>query len=696
MTAKKTPENNIETNPQLLLEIGTEEIPARFLPEAIEKLKTNAEKFFSDFAIGVSSLRTSATPRRLSLIAELHTSQNALAREIWGPPVNVAFDSEGNPTKAAEAFAKANSISLSDISKKEKGKGSYIVAIIKEQAKPTESLLPEILPDLIKTLHFPKSMRWGNGDFRFARPVHWILALFNNKRVSFEVDGIKSIGMTRGHRFLAPAAFEIKDTRTYFNLLRNNFVILDIEERTKIITEGAKKLAASVHAVLINDAELLQHVVFLVEYPTPVRGTFSEAYLALPKELLTTVMKGHQKYFALEDHDGKLVNHFIVVSNTTQNNAENVRKGAERVIKARFEDARFYYEDDLKIPLKQRLEGLKKVVYHEKLGTLYDKTMRIALIADHIATHCFKEKKKDISTAALLSKADLISGVVREFPELQGIMGSYYALHEGNDEKISRALAEQYLPAHSGDRLPETPIGSILSLSDKLDNVASFFMLGLSPTGSEDPFALRRQTLGIIAILLDTKCTLQISSLVDKALQPFKLKKKEPVEDGIIKFFEQRADALFQTNGYPYDAVSSVLHFIKDQPLFTVKERLDSLMKFKAEGACDSFLLALKRINNIAPGGDVPPADKALFVQEEEKSLFEETEARAAKVNSLVKKHLYYNAVKVLQELTEPINIFFDKVLIMDKNEEIKQNRLSLLKTIQQLAVQIADFSRLS
>ncbi|HXW69229.1 MAG TPA: glycine--tRNA ligase subunit beta, partial [Dissulfurispiraceae bacterium] len=695
MTASNTHENNVETNPQFLLEIGTEEIPARFLPEAIEKLRVNAEKLFSEHAVDVKSIRTYATPRRLSLIAGLSTTQHALEKEVWGPPVNVAFDSEGNPTRAAEAFAKTHNVSLGDLTKKQKGKGSYIVAAIKGNAKSTEALLPEILPGLIMSLHFPKSMRWGNGDVRFARPVHWILALFNNKRLSFEIDGIKSIGMTRGHRFLAPAAFEIKDTRTYINLLRNNFVILDLEERTRIITEGAKKLAASVDAVLINDAELLQHVVFLVEYPTPVLGTFSEAYLALPKELLTTVMKGHQKYFALENREGKLVNHFIVVSNTKQNNSENVRKGAERVLKARFEDARFYYQEDLKVPLKQRLEGLKKVVYHEKLGTLYDKTVRIASIADHIAAHCVKEKRKDVSTAALLSKADLISGVVREFPELQGVIGSYYAFHEGHDKKISQALAEQYLPVYSGDRLPETSIGSILSLSDKLDNVASFFMLELSPTGSEDPFALRRQALGIIAILLDTRCPLHISSLVDKALQPFKLKHKEPVEDGIIKFFEQRAEALLQANGYTYDAVSAVLHFIKDKPLFTVKERLDALMKFRAEGACDSFLLALKRINNIAPGGDVPAANEALFVQEEEKSLFQETQPRAEKVNALVKGHLYYEALKVLQELTEPINRFFDKVLIMDKNEGIKQNRLSLLKTIQQLAAQIADFSRL-
>ncbi|HKN19131.1 MAG TPA: glycine--tRNA ligase subunit beta [Dissulfurispiraceae bacterium] len=696
MAISPTPEYIFETNPQFLLEIGTEEIPARFLPEAIEKLRVNAEKLFSEHAVDVKSIRTYATPRRLSLIAELSTTQHALEKEVWGPPVNVAFDGEGNPTRAAEAFAKTNNVSLGDLTKKQKGKGSYIVAAIKGNAKSTEALLPEILPGLIMSLHFPKSMRWGNGDVRFARPVHWILALFNNKRVSFEIDGIKSIGMTKGHRFLAPAAFEIKDTRTYINLLRNNFVILDLEERTRMITEGAKKLAASVGAVLINDAELLQHVVFLVEYPTPVLGTFPETYLALPKELLTMVMKGHQKYFALENHEGKLVNHFIVVSNTTQNNSENVRKGAERVLKARFEDARFYYEEDLKFTLKQRLEGLKKVVYHEKLGTLYDKTMRIASTADHIAAHCFNEKRKDVSTAALLSKADLISGVVREFPELQGIIGSYYAFHEGHDEKISRSLAEQYLPAYSGDRLPETSIGSILSLSDKLDNVASFFMLGLSPTGSEDPFALRRQTLGIIAILLDIRCMIGISSLVDKALQPFKLQKKEPLEDAISKFFEQRADALFQAHGYPYDYVSSVLHFIKDKPLFTVKERLDALMKFRADGACDSFLLALKRINNIAPGGDVPAANEALFIQEEEKSLFQETGPRAEKVISLVKEHLYYEALKVLQELTEPINRFFDKVLVMDKNEEIKQNRLSLLKTIQQLAAQIADFSRLS
>ena len=696
MTVKKIDDNVIEDRHQLLVEIGTEEIPARFLPESIENLRSIAGKLFADCAIGVSSMHTYATPRRLSLIAELNASQTPSAKEIWGPPANVAFDTEGNPTKAAEAFAKTNGISLSDISLKQKGKGKYIIAVIEEKAKNTESLLPAILQKLVMTLHFPKSMRWGNSDFRFVRPVHWILALFDNKRVSFEIDGLKSTGMTRGHRFLAPAPFEIKDCKAYINLLRNNFVILDQEERTKIIMEGSNKLAASLNASVINDQDLLQHVVFLTEYPTLVLGTFPETYLELPKELLTTVMKGHQKYFAVEDHQGKLLNHFIVVSNTTQNNSENVRKGAERVLKARFEDARFYYGEDLKIPLGKRLEGLKKVVYNEKLGTLYDKTLRITAIAEYLAVHGLKESKKDANLSAMLSKTDLISGVVREFPELQGIMGSYYSLNDGHGEKISLALAEQYLPAYSGDRLPGTRMGSILSLSDKLDNVASFFMLGLSPSGSEDPFALRRQANGIIAILIETRCSLSVSNLLIKTLRQFSLKEKEPVYDGLVKFFEQRADTLFQSCGYPQDVVSAVLHFVRNEPLFSVKERLKAIIKYKDLDSYNAFLLAQKRIKNIAPKESMPDADETLFIEEEEKALFRHTTSRMAEVNSLVTRRLYFDAIKALQELTGPINVFFDKVLVMDKNESIKKNRLSLIKTIQQLALQIADFSKLT
>lgn len=679
----------------LLLEIGTEEIPARFLHDAIIKLKENAEKIFSEHRLLYKSIKTYATPRRLSIIAEVNPVQEAAEREVWGPPVNAAFDRNGKPTKAAESFAKTHGLRVKDLTKKERGKGNYVVAVIKEAAQQTIDLLPEILSKLILSLNFPKSMRWGSGSLRFARPIHWIFAIYNNKKISFEIDGLKSSNMTRGHRFLSPAAFEIKDCKAYINLLRNNFVVLDPDERKKIIMDGAQKLASSVDASLIEDEDLLQHVTYLVEYPAPVLGTFPAEYLYLPKELLITVMKGHQKYFALQDVHGKLANHFVIVSNTKNDNAETIKKGAEKVIKARFEDARFYYEEDKKIPLKKRLEELKKVIYHEKLGNLFDKSQRIAAIADFIADKCCSEKKEDIRTAALLSKTDLISGVVGEFPELQGIMGSYYAVNDGYNKDIAKALSEQYLPAHSGDRLPETSIGSILSLSDKLDNLASFFMLGLTPTGTEDPFALRRQALGIISILVKNRYNLNIYELMDKSLQAFELDNKEVLMNDLIKFFEQRIEPLFLSNGYPLDSISAVMNFVKDKPLYTVKERLDAIEMFKKDPAYESFLLVIKRVNNIAPKNEVPPVNTEMFVQEEESMLYKEVESIAPGINSLLEENKYYDAIKLLSSLRESINRFFDKVLVMDKNEEIKQNRLSLIKNIQKLALRIADFSKL-
>lgn len=693
----------------LLLEIGTEEIPASFLPDAIAKLKENAEKIFSQYRLSFQFIKTYATPRRITLFTEIAPLQNVAEREVWGPPVNAAFDSKGNPTKAAEAFARSNSVDIASLSRREKGKGTYVVAVIKEEAQQTEKILPEILPKLILSLHFPKSMRWGNNSIRFARPIHWLFAMYSDKKIEFEIDGIKSNTTTRGHRFLSPATFEVKKSKNYINLLRNNFVILDPEERKKAILDGANKLASSINASLVEDAELLDHVAYLVEYPVPVLGTFPSEYLSLPQELLIIVMKGHQKYFAMKDAEGRLVNYFIVISNTHHDNAETIKKGAEKVIRARFEDARFYYDNDKKTSLKERLEGLKKVIYHDRLGSLYDKSLRIAFIADFIAEKCFPEKKEDINITALLSKTDLISGIVGEFPELQGIIGSYYALNDGYNEEVSKALAEQYLPAHSGDRTPETPIGAVISLSDKLDNIVSFFMLGLTPTGTEDPFALRRQTLGIISILLKNRYNISIPDLLSKALQLFELSASSPacassadrlqpsaLKDDIIKFFEQRIEPLLQSYGYPPDSISAVISFVKESPLHTIKERLNAIQKLKEDPDYESFLLAIKRVNNIAPKTEAPSVNSELFSQEEEGILHKGVVSITPEINSLVAENRYYDAIKLLSSLKESINRFFDKVLVMDKNEDIKQNRLSLIKNIQKLALQIADFSKLS
>ncbi len=680
----------------LLMELGVEEIPARFLPDALLNLKNIAENLFNDYRLSFASLKTYATPRRLTLIAEIDKQQKTLEKEVWGPPVNLAYDENGYPTKAAEAFAKTHGISIEDLQKKKKGKGLYIVAIIKESAKNTEEVLPEILSKVILSLNFPKNMRWGDGELRFVRPIHWILAIYDNKKISFEIEGISSNTMTRGHRFLSPASFEIKDVKSYINLLKNNYVILDQDERKRIIIEEANKLASSLNASVILDPDLLEHVIFLVEYPMPVLGSFSSEYLSLPRELLITVMKGHQKYFALEDYHKRLTNHFIIISNTKSVNADTVKKGAERVIKARFEDARFYVEEDSKVPLKNRVEGLKNVVYHDKLGSLYSKTQRIMAIADFICARCCADKKEDVNTAALLSKTDLITGVVREFPELQGIIGSYYASKEGYNDSISRALREQYLPLHTSDVLPETDTGAIVSISDKLDNIASFFMIGLSPTGSEDPFALRRQSHGVILILLNKRYELTLSELLNISLQPYEVKEKEELLSSLMRFFEQRIDYLFQYEGYPPDFIASIIHFIKASPLFKVRERLNALIEFKKDPDYDSFILAIKRVNNIAPKFQVSPPKVDLFSQEEERLLHQKLGIVSSRIESMLKSDDYREVLMTLKNLIEPINRFFDKVLVMDKDEEIKINRLSLVKEVQRVAQQIADFSKLS
>jgi glycyl-tRNA synthetase beta chain len=681
--------------PILIFEIGTEEVPARFLPDAMVQLKENTERLFTDYRLRSGTLKTYSTPRRLSLIAEVERSQTAVQKEVWGPPENAAFDKEGRPTKAAEAFAKSQGIEISDISVREKGKGRYVVTTVTESSRKTSEILSEILPKLLEALHFPKAMRWGDGSFKFVRPIHWILSIYDNQKVQFEIEGINSGNITRGHRFLSPASFEIKDAKSYINLLRNNFVILDPAERKKIIAEGARKLASSVNASVIEDEGLLNHITFLVECPVPVLGGFSPDYLDLPKELLITVMKDHQKYFALENGNGALANYFVVVSNTRQENAETVRKGAEKVIKARFEDARFYYEDDKKVTLMERLEGLKKVVFHDRLGSTHDKSMRIASVADFLADRCRPSRKEEIHTAALLSKSDLISGVVREFPELQGIMGGYYARHEEYKKEIVQAIREQYLPGYSGDSLPESHTGAIVSLADKLDNIASFFMLGLVPTGTEDPFALRRQTIGTILILVDKKYDISLDELINAALKPYSIDDRPGVINSIVRFFEQRFDPIFQSAGFSTDMISAVVPFVRNMPFHIIRDRLEALNQLRQDAGCEGFLLIIKRINNIAPKAAVPPVNTRLLVQEEEKSLHAAIEKIAPQIASVLQTNEPTEAIRLLMSLREPVNLFFDKVLIMDKDEAIKQNRLSLIKTIQSIGLQIADFSKL-
>jgi glycyl-tRNA synthetase beta chain len=682
----------------LLLEIGTEEIPAGFLVGAIQSLKENAATILNEHYVTFSEIKTYATPRRIVLVVNgLPEQQESRVREVFGPPKRVAFDERGNPTEAAVRFASSQGVMVENLVIKKKEKGEYVAVMIEEEGLAVKDLLSDVLKRIVFLIRFPKTMRWGNGSMRFARPIHWLLAMFGRDVIHFEIDGIKSSNLTYGHRFLSPARFQIKEVSDFKNLLENNLVIVDQEQRKRMILEGVRRLSASVGGIAVEDEELIETVNFLVEHPFPVLCSFQREYLGLPKELLVTVMKDHQKFFAIENEGGGLINHFIVISNTKRENEETVRIGAERVIKARFEDAKFYFEEDREKPLNDRIGELKKVIFQEKLGSLYEKTERIVSIAKFLSEKLLPSAKDKLLRAAWLSKTDLSTGIIREFTELQGIMGKYYALYDDEDSEIAMALQEQYLPKHSGGELPHTEIGALLSIADKIDNIASFFCLGLIPTGSEDPFALRRQALGIIAILLGKGYNLPLKDLIHKALQNlislFPLSEK--VEEKIFQFFEQRLDPVFSDRGYSSDLVQSILPMSLGLNLKDIEGRLDALKRFKEDKDYDNFLLAIKRIHNIIPKKVVPELKTELLVEEAENGLKEKLDSVESAFQRLLEEKRYHDTINLLTSLTDPINHFFDRVLVMDKREEIKQNRLALLMEVWRTASTIADFSKL-
>lgn len=689
-------QNKIDTI-SFLLEIGTEDLPARFLPPAIQQLRENTESILKECHIAFSHVITYCTPRRLTVIVDgLPLMQDDRSKEVFGPPKRVAFDNDGNLTQSALGFAQSQGVAVENLIIKKKDKGEYVVAVIEEKGVSLKKILPEILERIVLSLHFPKSMRWGNSKIRFLRPIRWLMALIDTEPINFEIDGIKSSNITRGHRFLSPASFKVTDIASYKKLLANNCVVVDHEERRKIITEKMEKLLAFLDEKPVFDKDLLDTVVNLVEYPVPVIGSFLTEYLNLPKELLITVMKGHQKYFAVENTEGELTNHFVVVSNTSEKNSEIIKIWAERVIKARFEDALFYFEEDKKTSLSKRIDELKRVTFQEKLGNLYDKTERLVSLALFLAEKVLPSAQDRIKRAAWLSKTDLITGIVREFPELQGVIGNYYALNDREDPDIAKALEEQYLPSHSRGRLPQTEIGSILSIADKIDNIAAFFSIGFKPTGSEDPFALRRQALGIIAILLSKGYSITIKELVEKSLENIKnLKDFQETKKKILHFFENRIETVFLDQGCSPDLVQSIPSISLHVQLSDIKERLNAIQKFKEHKLYNDFLIAVKRVNNILPKEAIHDFKTELMIEEPEKQLKDSLDSVVSRFSDLLKDRKYYDAMDLLTSLTDPINHFFDHVLVMDKREEIKQNRLSLLSDAWRTISTVADFSQL-
>lgn len=685
----------------LLIEIGSEEVPARFISKGLALLKDALTNFFEKSAIEYGNISEYATPRRLALYFEDVTEkQKDRTKTIKGPSKKVGLDSDGNYTKASTGFFKSHGrdIGSADLDDNPDIKITFIDdrigLTISKKGKSTKDILSERLPEIISTLKLPKSMRWGSGSLRYFRPIQWILALFGNDIIPFELDGIKSSNISHGHRFLSPSAIKVKDSSRYPELLKKYHVIADIKERKKIISEGIKKIEPLINCKVNKDDDLLNIVTNLVEYPTVVSGEFDKKYLDLPGELLITVMKSHQKYFSTEDNNGKMRPFFIVVSNTKPENNDTVRRGAERVFRARLEDAKFYFNEDSKKTLWEYIEKLKNVTFQEKLGSVYEKVERVAFICSFLADMLNLPEKEKIIRAVMLSKADLVTWVVGEFPELQGYMGMIYARNSGEDDETASAIYEHYMPRFAGDTLPSDDISSLISLADKMDNIASFFSIGLIPTGSEDPFALRRQAIGIINILQNRGYNLSLDTLIDRTLQGVEsyIPARKTLHAEILKFFYQRLEGMFLSEGYGYDLVNSVLSNQRDvtdgtQNIKDIKNRLKILSLMRKESEFPELLTAAKRVYNILSKTQPIEVKENLLLEVAEKELFSTVRE--------VKDKLIETDYKALSELKKPVNVFFDNVLVMDKKPEIRQNRLALLSSVKKLFDSLADFSKI-
>jgi glycyl-tRNA synthetase beta chain len=684
---------------ELFLEIGCEEIPARFIAGALEALKKTAAEALEGARLGHGEILTAGTPRRLALcIRSIDESQPELVQEVTGPARAVAFDADGNPTRAGEGFARSLGVDPSELKVVTLEKGEYVSAVKREEGRPAAEILAAELPRWITTLRFPKSMRWGSGDLRFARPVHWIVALLDGTVIDFDVEGIASGDRSRGHRFHSPGAFAVSGWEDYRRKAAEAMVLVDLDERREMIREQVTGAARAEGGEVVMDEELLDTVTNLVEYPVAVIGSFEEEFLNLPEEVLTTSMKAHQKYFTVRGGSGRLMARFIAVSNLKCDDMTTIRQGNERVLRARLSDAAFFYREDGKVPMEEFVAELKKVVYQEQLGSYHEKIERVAGIVRHMAGRSGAVDGKDASQAAMLSKADLVTQMVGEFPELQGVMGREYAILRGEKKDVAVAVYEHYLPRFAGDALPATDLGAHLSIADRIDSIAGIFGIGKAPTGSEDPYGLRRHTLAIINILRKKGYALDLTLLFEEAICHLQGKISASAPDllhEIMEFFRGRLENLYTAAGTPADTVRSVLG-AGFSHLPDVEKKIDALESFRKEEGFEELAVSFKRAANIVPEGFAGKVDAAIFEEDEEKDLYGAVAALEGSVKKMVSNGEYHKALKEIATIRPKVDSFFDKVLVMAKDEKVKNNRLALVKRLASLIAGIADFRQLA
>ena len=683
---------------EFLLEIGTEEIPSRFINPALDKMKELFSGLLASGRVAIEhgDIQAYGTPRRLVLhVPQLAERQQDVSKEVVGPPKKIAFDAEGKPTRAALVFAEKNAVPVDALTSKTTDKGEYVVARVDEKGGDTADWLNQVMPGFILSIPFQKTMRWMDKDIRFARPIHWIVALWGGAVVDFALNGIRSGNLSRGHRFMSPGAFLVRDFKSYAMQAEPSFFVLDPEVRKRRIIKQTEELAKSKDGTVLDDPGLVEEVANLVEYPVAVMGTFNKEYLRVPKEVLITAMREHQRYFSVVGQNGNLLPCFITISNTRAEDMEIVRAGNERVLAARLSDAAYFFDHDVKQPLGDRIEGLKKVTYQEKLGSVYDKTLRVKHLAEYLAgiTHA---DAPSVARAAELCKADLLTGVVGEFPKLQGVMGRYYALNSGEDPRVAEAIPEHYLPRFAGDKLPDSLEGMCVGIADRIDSITGCFSVGLVPSGSEDPYGLRRQSVAILNMQMERGLRLSLGELIAEACKAYGLKKqaREKVEAETLDFFRQRLAGMLAAEGLRSDIVDAALTVGFDDPLIA-REKVRALDALRTSEDYLPLVTALKRAGNILPKEFAGKVKKNLLHLEAEKALYESYSVINDRVLEKAARLDFRGALADIASLRKEVDAFFDTVMVMDKDADVKANRLALLAGITGLFSQIADFSRL-
>ncbi len=683
----------------ILIEIGTEELPPKALAKLSDAFTQGVLAGLKDADLHYAEVHSYATPRRLAIWIEKVAAQQADKNiERRGPALQAAFDEDGNPTKAVIGFAKSCGVEVDQLQKLETDKGSWLVYQSQQSGKPTTELLADMVRASLDKLPIPKRMRWGNLDAQFVRPVHWAILMFGKTVIKTEILSVQSANVTYGHRFHAPQAIIIPQPSEYEVLLESKGkVIADFTRRKQTVRAQAEEAALELKGVAVIDEALLDEVTSMVEWPVAVVGNFDKRYLDVPQEVLISTMSANQKYFHVLNKSKKLMPHFITISNIESKAPKQVQDGNERVIRPRFADAEFFWNQDRKHKLETRLDSLKTVVFQQQLGTLYDKTTRVRKLASHIANELATDVNQ-ADRAALLCKCDLMTDMVGEFPNLQGVMGAYYARHDGEAAHVIAALDDYYKPRYAGDELPEHAVSQSLALADRLDTLIGIFAIGQIPTGDKDPFALRRAALGVLRILIEKQLPLDLTSLLQQAATTFnqEIAANKAVKP-VLQFILERLGAYYQDQNFPADVLAAVLATDNTVPT-DIDKRIKAVSIFRAMPQAESLAAANKRIGNILKkiDGKLPSSiDSKLFSESAETALHQQLDAVSQDMTPLIANGDYEQALAKLATLRDNVDAFFDNVMVMADDNAVKNNRIALLNSLHTQFSQIADISLL-